>query len=104
MNLVGKARVSPLRPRCVLASGVATVFSAPARIMMKKEYLVASEVIKTKLVRSVNISRGKPGADTGTKYINSIINQLLSLISDGNYNAKKVQNQPLETSDVNRQC
>lgn len=43
VNLVGKVRVSPLRPRCVLANGVATVFSAPARIMMKKEYLVASD-------------------------------------------------------------
>lgn len=46
VNLVGKARVSPLRPRCVLANGVATVFSAPARIMIKKEYLVASEITK----------------------------------------------------------
>ena len=46
MNLVGKVRVSPLRPRCVLANGVATVFSAPARSMMKKECLVDSEIIK----------------------------------------------------------
>lgn len=41
---MGKDSVSPLRPRCVLASGVATVFSAPARIMTKKEYLVDSAV------------------------------------------------------------
>lgn len=47
VNLVGKVRVSPLRPRCVLASGVATVFSAPARIMMKKEYLVDSILATT---------------------------------------------------------
>lgn len=46
VNLVGKVRVSPLRPRCVLASGVATVFSAPARIMMKKECLVDSEIFQ----------------------------------------------------------
>lgn len=48
VNLVGNVRVSPLRPRCVLASGVATVFSAPARIMMKKECLVDSEIIQRK--------------------------------------------------------
>lgn len=30
----------------MLAKGVATVFSAPARIMMKKECLVESEIIK----------------------------------------------------------
>lgn len=46
VNLVGKVSVSPFRPQCVLANGVATVFSAPARIMMKNEYLVASEIIK----------------------------------------------------------
>lgn len=49
VNLVGKVRVSPLRPRCVLANGVATVFSAPARIMMKKECLVDSELIQNNI-------------------------------------------------------
>lgn len=46
VNVVGNARVSPLRPRWVLAKGVATVFSAPARIMTKKEYLVDSAIIE----------------------------------------------------------
>lgn len=46
VNFVGNARVSPLRLRCVPAKGVATVFSAPARIMMKKECLVESGIIK----------------------------------------------------------
>lgn len=46
VNVVGNARVSPLRPRWVLAKGVATVFSAPARIMTKKEYLVDSGIYK----------------------------------------------------------
>lgn len=46
VKVVGNARVSPLRPRWVLAKGVATVFSAPARIMMKKEYLVDSAIIE----------------------------------------------------------
>lgn len=48
VNFVVKVRVSPLRPRCVLANGVATVFSAPARIIMKKECLVDSGIIKRK--------------------------------------------------------
>lgn len=48
VNFVVKVRVSPLRPRCVLANGVATVFSAPARIMTKKECLVDSKTIKGK--------------------------------------------------------
>lgn len=30
VNVVGNVMVSPLRPQCVLAKGVATVFSAPA--------------------------------------------------------------------------
>lgn len=42
VNLVGKVSVSPLRPRWVLANGVATMFCAPARMMMKNECLVAS--------------------------------------------------------------
>lgn len=42
VNLVGKLKVSPVRPRWVLARGVATVVSAPARIRMKNEYLVDS--------------------------------------------------------------
>lgn len=41
-KFVGKVSVSPLRPRCVLAKGVATVFSAPALIITKKECLVDS--------------------------------------------------------------
>lgn len=45
VNLVGNAKVSPLRPWCVLARGVATVFSAPARIITKNECLVDSEII-----------------------------------------------------------
>lgn len=47
VNLVGKVRVSPLRPRCVVAKGVATMFSAPALIMMKNECLVDSEIMET---------------------------------------------------------
>lgn len=47
VNLVGKVRVSPLRPRCVVAKGVATMFSGPALIMMKNECLVDSEIMKT---------------------------------------------------------
>lgn len=46
VNLVGKVSVSPLRPRCVLANGVATMFSAPARMMMKNECLVPSEMAR----------------------------------------------------------
>ena len=36
VNLVEKVSASPLRALRVLASGVATMFSAPARIMRKK--------------------------------------------------------------------
>lgn len=45
-NLVGNVSVSPLRPRWVLANGVATMFCAPARMMMKNECLVASEMTR----------------------------------------------------------
>ncbi len=63
VSLVGKASVSPLRPRCVLANGVATVFSAPARIMMKNECLVASEIFKRQIlliIRRTNTQKLKP--------------------------------------------
>lgn len=53
VNLVGKARVSPLSPRWVLAKGVATVFSAPARIIRKKECLVDSETTSIKTVSAL---------------------------------------------------
>lgn len=47
VNLVGKLRVSPLRPLCVLAKGMATLVSAPASIRTKKECLVESESTET---------------------------------------------------------
>lgn len=41
---MGKVSVSPLSPQWVLERGVATVFSAPARIRMKKECFIESEI------------------------------------------------------------
>ena len=43
VNFVLKESASPLSPLRVLAKGVATMFSAPALIMMKKKWLEDSE-------------------------------------------------------------
>ncbi|TNN75420.1 hypothetical protein EYF80_014232 [Liparis tanakae] len=73
VNLVGNAKVSPLRPWCVLARGVATVFSAPARIIMKNER--SSSAFKASLFSAKKVKRTESVSTTSgplVVWINSL--------------------------------